>query len=236
MIMYLERLQRALPEVRERIARACQRAGRSDPEAVTVVAVTKGHPADALRAAQQAGLRIIGENRVQEARAKWEQVGDLGLTWHMVGHLQRNKVHHALRMFELIQSLDSMRLAEAIDREAAKSAQPARVLVQVNASGEESKHGFSVDGGLEAVRRICGLPNLRVVGLMTMAPLTGDEQILRATFRRTRELFEMCRDGIEEFEADHLSMGMSNDYEIAVEEGSTMVRLGTVLFGEREND
>jgi pyridoxal phosphate enzyme (YggS family) len=234
--MYLERVQRALPEVRERIARACRRAGRSDPDSVTLVAVTKGHPAEALHAARDAGLQVIGENRVQEARAKWRLAGDLGLTWHMVGHLQRNKVHQALQIFELIHSVDSLRLAETIDKEAAKSGRPAQVLVQVNASGEESKYGFPVGEGLEAVRRVCGLPNLRVMGLMTMAPLTNDEGIVRAAFRRTRELFDLCRDGVERFEARDLSMGMSSDYEIAVEEGSTMVRLGTVLFGEREND
>lgn len=231
--MYLERLQRALPQVQERIERACERAGRSDAESVTLVAVTKGHPLEALRAAREAGLQVIGENRVQEARAKWEAAGDLGLTWHLVGHLQRNKVSQALRMFGLIQSVDSLRLAEAIDREAAKLARPASVLVEVNASGEESKHGFPVHDGLAAIREMYGLKRVRIIGLMTMAPFVADEGVLRETFRCTRELLERCRDSIEGFEARYLSMGMTNDYEIAIEEGSTMVRLGTVLFGER---
>jgi hypothetical protein len=231
--MYLERLQRALPQVQERIERACERAGRSDAESVTLVAVTKGHPLEALRAAREAGLQVIGENRVQEARAKWEAAGDLGLTWHLVGHLQRNKVSQALRMFGLIQSVDSLRLAEAIDREAAKLARPASVLVEVNASGEESKHGFPVHDGLAVIREMCGLKHVRIIGLMTMAPFVADEGVLRETFRCTRELLECCRDSIEGFEARYLSMGMTNDYEIAIEEGSTMVRLGTLLFGER---
>ncbi len=231
--MYLERLQRALPEVRDRIESACRRAGRSDGDRVTIVAVTKGHPIEALCAAREAGLRVIGENRVQEARRKRDRTGDLGLAWHLVGHLQRNKVRHALSLFEMIHSVDTLRLAETIDSEAAKSGRRARVLVQVNASGEETKYGVPVGEGLEAVRRICELPHLRVTGLMTIAPLTNDERVLRDTFRRTRELFERCGASVEGFEARDLSMGMSNDYEIAVEEGATMVRLGTVLFGER---
>jgi pyridoxal phosphate enzyme (YggS family) len=231
--MYPERLQRALPEVRARIERACERVGRSDADAVAIVAITKGHPIEALHAVREAALGVLGENRVKEAAAKWEAAGDLGLAWHLVGHLQRNKVRQALKMFELIHSMDSLRLAQATDVEAAKLERGVQVLVQVNASGEEAKQGFEVEGGYDAVREICELKNLRVVGLMTMAPLTSDEAVLRETFRRTRELYDRCRDGLAKFEARHLSMGMTNDYEIAVEEGSTMVRLGTALFGER---
>lgn len=231
--MYLERLQRALPQVRQRIEAACERVGRSDAESVTLVAVIKGHPIEALYAARDAGLKVIGESRVQEARGKWEAAGDQDLTWHLVGHLQRNKVRQALQMFRLIQSVDSLRLAEAIDREAAKRGEPAPVLVEVNASGEEAKHGFPVDEGFSALRELCQLEHVRVVGLMTMAPFTSDDGVVRETFQRTRVMFERCRDGLERFEALHLSMGMTNDYEIAVEEGATMVRLGTVLFGER---
>ena len=231
--MYLERLQRALPQVRQRIEAACERVGRSDAESVTLVAVIKGHPIEALYAARDAGLKVIGESRVQEARGKWEAAGGQDLTWHLVGHLQRNKVRQALQMFRLIQSVDSLRLAEAIDREAAKRGEPAPVLVEVNASGEEAKHGFPVDEGFSALRELCQLEHVRVVGLMTMAPFTSDDGVVRETFQRTRVMFERCRDGLERFEALHLSMGMTNDYEIAVEEGATMVRLGTVLFGER---
>jgi len=232
--MYLERLHRALPQVHQRIEAACERVGRSDAESITLVGITKGHPIEALVAARDAGLKVIGENRVQEARGKWEAAGDQDLTWHLVGHLQRNKVRQALQMFRLIQSVDSLRLAQAIDKEAAKLGDDAAVLVEVNASGEEAKHGFPVEDGESALRDVCRLDHVRVVGLMTMAPFTSDEEVLRRTFKRTRQLFEQCRDGLEGFEALHLSMGMTNDYEVAVEEGATMVRLGTVLFGERE--
>lgn len=233
MIMYFQRLQQALPEVRGRIAEACDRAGRADAESIAMVAVTKGHPVEALEAVRAAGLRIIGENRVQEARAKREQAGDLGLAWHMVGHLQRNKVTEALGLFELIQSVDSLRLARRIAREAGERARVAEVLVEVNAAGEEQKYGFAPGATIDAVRAMVGLDALRIVGLMTMAPLTEDEDVLRATFRRVRDLYDRCRDEVQEFEPRHLSMGMTNDFEIAVEEGSTMVRLGTALFGER---
>lgn len=231
--MYLERLDPSLQEVRRRIGQACERAGRSDADAVTVVAITKGHPIAALEAAREVGLKIIGESRVQEAEEKRETAGDLGLEWHLVGHLQRNKVRTALPMFELIHSVDSQRLARAIEREAEKAGQRASILVQVNASGEESKYGFAVEDAYPELEAICGLENVRVQGLMTMAPYTDDEALLRRTFRRTRELFDRCRDSLPGFEARHLSMGMTNDYEIAVEEGATMVRLGTALFGER---
>jgi len=231
--MYLERLHDALPEVRDRIERACERASRSDPDSVTLVAVTKGHPVEALRAARDAGLKVVGENRVQEARAKWETAGGLDLTWHLVGHLQRNKARQALQMFRLIQSVDSVRLAASLDQEAAKRAEKARVLIEINASGEEVKHGFPVEEALAPVREICDLEWVEVVGLMTMAPFTYDESVLRRTFRRTKDLYERCRDNLVRFEGRYLSMGMTNDFEIAVEEGSNMVRLGTVLFGER---
>ncbi|MGD2152605.1 MAG: YggS family pyridoxal phosphate-dependent enzyme [Gemmatimonadales bacterium] len=231
--MYLERLGRALPQLREQLERACERAGRSNADSITVVGVTKGHPLEATFAARDAGLQVIGENRVQEARAKWEAAGDLGLSWHLVGHLQRNKVRQALQMFELIHSVDSLRLAAAIDKEAERLGHSVSILVQVNASGEESKYGFAVDDAFGPIAEICDLRHIRVEGLMTMAPFTADEDVLRKTFRRTRALFDRCRDDLDRFGGQHVSMGMTNDFEIAVEEGSTMVRIGTALFGER---
>lgn len=231
--MYFERLQRALPVVRERIARARERAGRSDDDPVTLVAVTKGHPVEAMHAAREAGLGVIGESRVQEALAKSAAVGDLGLEWHLVGHLQRNKVRDALGLFSLIHSVDSLRLARAIASAAEKQDCVVDVLAQVNASGEAAKFGVPAAEALSFVRKVSALERLRVLGLMSMAPFTEDETVLRRTFRVTRELYERCRDSVEKFEGRHISMGMTNDYEIAVEEGSSMVRLGTVLFGER---
>lgn len=231
--MYLERLARALPEVRQQIAAACARAGRPQPDAIVLVAVTKGHAADAVRAAHAHGLRVIGENRVAEGEAKRDEVGGAALEWHLVGHLQRNKVRRALRVFDLVQSVDSLRLGLEVDREAQKRGRRVDVLVEVNASGEPMKFGAPVDDALPIVAEIARLDGLRVRGLMTMAPWTQEEAVLRAVFGKTRECFERCRDAIQGFEARYLSMGMSNDYPIAIEEGATMVRLGTALFGER---
>jgi PLP dependent protein len=228
-----------LAEVRERIAAAARRAGRS-AEAVEIVAVTKGHPAAALRAVAAAGLRHVGENRVGEAEAKQGELGRLGLCWHMIGHLQRNKVDRAVALFDELESLDSERLANKLQRElSATGRDPFPVLVQVNTSGEASKGGLEAGDpaeaadALAAIRRLCEVRALRVQGLMTMAPLTEDASAVRRTFRRTRELFERCGRDVDGFEPRVLSMGMSHDFEIAVEEGSTRLRLGTALVGER---
>lgn len=218
--------------VRERIETARERAGRT--QRVTLVAVTKTHPAEVVRAAREAGIEDVGENRVQELERKVEEVGREGLRWHLIGHLQRNKVRAALPLFDLLHSLDSLRLAEKLSEEAVAAGREVRALVQVNTSGEESKYGFSADASLDALGEICELPGLRIEGLMTMAPFTEEEAILRATFAAARRLQEEAGRQISGFQPLELSMGMSNDFEIAVEEGSTLVRLGTVLFGERD--
>lgn len=230
--MYASSLTESVPDVLERIERARERGGRTD--VVTVVAVTKTHPPDAIRAAVDAGLQNCGENRVQELAEKVETLGRGAATWHLIGHLQRNKVKQALPLFDLMHSLDSLRLAREVSKEAVRSGVTAHCLVQVNASGEPSKGGFEADAGVEPIAEVVALPGLAIVGLMTMAPFVEDEDVLRTTFRRTRTLFDRCGREIPDFEARHLSMGMSNDFELAVEEGSTMVRLGTVLFGERQ--
>ncbi len=217
-------------EVRERIERARQRAGRSDE--VTLVAVTKTHPADAVRAVLAAGVADVGENRVQELEEKVGEVGRAAVGWHLIGHLQRNKAGKAVGLFDLIHSLDSARLAEALSAEAVKRGAEVRALVQVNASGEDTKGGFEPAELVDALGRIVELPGMRVEGLMTMAPFTGDEATLRAAFRRTRELLDDARRQLPGV-GGQLSMGMSNDFELAVEEGSTLVRVGSVLFGER---
>jgi hypothetical protein len=229
------RLRENHARVVERIERARERGGQNAP--VTVVAVTKGHPADAVRSAVAVGLKDCGENRVAELDEKVGEVGRDAVTWHLIGHLQRNKVRRALPLFDLIHSVDSERLADELSAEAVRSQTTVRCLIQVNVSGEETKGGFNAVTALEpalaAIERVSALPGLTVQGLMTMAPLTEDEGTLRGTFARARELFD--RSGrVSGFEARYLSMGMSNDFEIAVEEGSTMVRLGTILFGERQ--
>jgi PLP dependent protein len=228
---YEVRLRESLPRVRERIAASLERAGRP-PDSTAIVAVTKCHPVEAARAALSAGLRMLGENRVQELESKRATLGTAA-EWHLIGHLQRNKVRKALALIDLLHSLDSLRLAHVVAAEAERAGLLVPVLVQVNVSGEATKGGFNADQIIETVGTACDLPTLRVRGLMTMAPWTEDEGILRQTFRRMRELSERCAREIPGFVPGHLSMGMSNDYEIAVEEGSTMVRLGTTLFGER---
>jgi len=217
-----ERLQ----AVRLRIADACARAGRS-PDEVTLVAVTKGFPPEAVREAAAAGVRHFGENRIQEAQAKLPALGDLSPkpTWHMVGHLQTNKVKTALNLFDIIQSVDSFHLAEAINR---RAPQPDRVpvLLEVNVAAEPAKYGFSPDelpSQAEAIRR---LPGLDVRGLMTVAPMTDDRERLRPIFRRLRQL-------AQSLQLPELSMGMTDDFETAVEEGATIVRVGRAIFGER---
>ncbi len=230
---YRARLRAALPDVRERIQRARERGGG---EEVTLVAVTKGHPLDAAYAVAAEGIGRCGENRVQELADKVEAARGSAhadsIEWHLIGHLQRNKVRRALPLFSLIHSVDSLRLARSLSEEASRIGERVEGLVQLNVSGEETKGGIR-EGHVDAVGRICELEGLRVTGLMTMAPLTDDEHRVRRTFRRAREVFEECARAVSGFQARHLSMGMSQDYEVAVEEGSTMVRLGTVLLGER---
>lgn len=231
-MQYAERLRDTLPRVQERIERARQRAGRTAP--VELVAVTKGHSPAAVAAALDAGVRTIGENRVGQLEYKVEEIGRDRAEWHMIGHLQRNKARRALPLFDMIQSIDSLRIARRLAKEAERADRAVAGLVQVNTSGEETKGGFEPDEAVDAVAEIAEMPRIRVRGLMTMAPWTDDETVLRRTFATARELFERCAREVSAFDARHLSMGMTNDYEIAVEEGSTMVRLGTALFGERE--
>jgi len=212
--------------VRLQIAAACQRSGRS-PEEVTIVAVTKGFPPEAAREGFAAGLSHFGENRVQEAQAKLPLLADLAPqpTWHMVGHLQTNKVKTALGLFDIIQSVDSLHLAQEISRRAPQSVR-VPVLLEVNVGGEVTKYGFAPDDLPAAAGQVRALPGLEVRGLMTVAPVAGDPQEARPVFRRLRELGASL--GLRE-----LSMGMSDDFQVAVEEGATIVRIGRAIFGER---
>jgi pyridoxal phosphate enzyme (YggS family) len=229
-------LREQLALVMDRIERARLRAGRS--ESIELVAVTKGHPASTVRAASAVGLGRCGENRVDELERKVGEVGRDAVEWHLIGHLQRNKARRALPLFDLIHSIDSPRLAQELSKEGVRQGLTVRGLIQVNVSGEVSKGGFNAlsDPGpvIDQVAAVSALPALDVLGLMTMAPLTDDESVLRRTFGRARELFDRCGREIGGFRARHLSMGMTNDFEVAVEEGSTMLRLGTILFGERQ--
>ena len=220
-----ERLQ----EVRCRVDGACRRSGRA-PEEVTLVAVTKGFPLETIREAAAAGLRHLGENRVQEAEAKRIALADLppDVIWHMVGHLQTNKVKTALDLFDIIQSVDSIRLAKALSRRASG---PVPVFLEVNVAGESTKYGFSPEALPRAGQAIACLPNLDLRGLMTVAPPVAnpeaDPEETRPVFRRLREMAHSL--GLPE-----LSMGMTGDFEVAIEEGATHVRIGRAIFGERE--
>ena len=214
-------------EVRERIVAAVARGGHA--QRVTVIAVTKTYSPDAVRSAWECGIADVGENRVQEALSKMDEVS-VPVRWHLIGHLQRNKAK-AVDRFEMVHSVDSSRLADAVARVGEERGSPIRGLMQVNASGEEAKGGLSPAEAENEGERWLRLRGLRVEGVMTMAPLDADERTLRATFGGARTVRE--RLVALGHPAAELSMGMSNDYEIAVEEGATMVRLGTVLFGAR---
>ena len=220
-----------LNEVRERIAAACVRSGR-DPGKVEIIAVTKTHGEEVVREAWEAGLGIVGENKVQEAAWK-KPASAAGPEWHLIGHLQGNKVRHALELFDFIHSVDSAKLADRIDFIAGEIGARPRVLLEVNVSGEKSKSGMKPEDVEPTLRHIAeSCPRVTVEGLMTMAPFSETPEDARPYFRALREL----RDGLERrlgVGLPRLSMGMSGDYEVAVEEGATWVRLGTVLFGER---
>jgi pyridoxal phosphate enzyme (YggS family) len=228
-----EQILRRADELRQRVAEVVARAGRTASD-VEILPITKGHSASCLTSVRAAGFTMIGENRVHEAAAKLEAVDRLGLRWHMVGHLQRNKAAKALEVFDVIESVDSVRLAARLSEEVVKrEMSPVTVLAQVNASGESSKSGFDADALVDAVGHMLEFEGLTVDGLMTMAPFTSDEAVLRCTFGRVRELLASCRTAFSGAVGRTLSMGMSNDFEIAIQEGSTRVRLGTVLLGER---
>jgi pyridoxal phosphate enzyme (YggS family) len=229
--MNAEMLAARVAEVRDGIERAMQRAGRTGE--VTLVAVTKTHPPEIVQAAIAAGLADVGENRVQEMEDKVAVVGRAAVRWHLIGHLQRNKVGKAVELADLVHSLDSLRLAEALSKEAQRAGTTVNALVQVNTSGEESKFGLAADEAVDAVGRMAELPGLRLAGMMTMAPFTDDQAVIRRTFAAARRLCEDTARQVPAFNGSQLSMGMSNDYEIAVEEGSTLVRVGSTLFGER---
>lgn len=217
-------IARNLAAVRARIGAAAERVGRT-PGDITLVGVSKTHPPDAVAAAFAAGLRDFGENRVQEAAAKIDalRAQDVAPRWHLVGHLQRNKVAAALDLFDILHSVDSERLAEAISAQATR---PVRVFIEVNVAGEAAKFGVPPGEAAGLAERIGALPKLDLLGLMTVAPQVDDPEDVRRVFRTLRELRDAI--GLRE-----LSMGMTDDFEVAVEEGSTLVRVGRAIFGAR---
>jgi pyridoxal phosphate enzyme (YggS family) len=216
--------------VQQRIEAACTRAGRQ-AGAVTLVAITKSQPPEVVRTAAALGLHLFGENKVQEAKAKIPQCPGR-LRWHMVGHLQTNKCRDAVGLFDMVQSVDSLHLAEELQRRADQAAKQMPILLEVNAVGEASKFGYRPDQLLADLPHINALPRLAVQGLMTVPPWTLDPEKVRPVFRQMRELKERCEQLLGA-PLPHLSMGMTGDFEVAIEEGATMIRVGTALFGAR---
>lgn len=230
-------LQDRLDDIRQRISRACQRAGRRAEE-VTLVAVTKNFPIETIQAAIEAGLTDFGENRVQEFVEKAEripgQVMGGEVTWHMIGHLQRNKAREVARLADRFHALDSHRLARELEKRAAGEDRVLPCLIQVNTSGETTKSGVDPGEVDHFLGELMGLEHLRIEGLMTIAAFTNDPEEVRSEFRTLRELLERCQTiSPLKSQFNKLSMGMSNDFEVAIEEGATHVRIGSALFGER---
>jgi len=229
MLHIMTPLERRLEAVEERIAAACRRAGRARTD-VKLVAVTKTVSVEIARQMVDAGVCELGESRPQEL---WKKAANLsaGVHWHLIGHLQRNKVEKTLPLVTMIHSVDSWRLLEALEQEALRCSQTIEVLLECNASGEAAKHGLAIADVPKLMPQLAQLRQVRVAGLMTMAALEAEPEICRPTFAALRRLRDQLRNDVPPpHRMEHLSMGMSNDFEVAIEEGATLIRLGTVLF------
>lgn len=217
-----------LSQVRSRIKTAAEKAGR-DPAAIKLVAATKDVPVELIKEALSAGLTDIGENRVQEAASKFDALSGQSVNWHMIGHLQTNKVKQALKIFSVIQSVDSEKLADEIASNSLKSIE---IFLEVNTSGEQSKYGVAPEKALDLAKAISQKPGLSLTGLMTVGPLTEDEKATRKSFKMLAGLFGQIKElNLTGVELKYLSMGMSSDFELAIEEGSNLVRVGRAIFG-----
>lgn len=228
----MEEIRQNIAQVEEKIAAAAKRAGRN-PEDILLLAVSKTKPVELIREAVACGLHFLGENKVQEIMDKYEPMGE-GIHWHLIGHLQTNKVKYIVDKVDMIHSVESVKLAEEINKRAAAANVVMDVLVEVNIAQEESKFGVKVEDTEAFIREIAPLPHIRVRGLMTVAPFVENPEENRAYFRKMRELLVDINDKrIDNINMDTLSMGMTGDYEVAIEEGATIVRVGTGIFGER---
>jgi hypothetical protein len=221
-----------LDSIQQRIRAACDRAGRA-PDSVTLLAVTKGQPPDVVNEAGKLGLVFFGENKIQEAKAKIPLCAGR-LRWHFIGHLQTNKCRDAVELFEMIQSVDSLHVAQEISKRADLAGKTMPILLEVNLAGEASKFGYRPDAVEAELNQINALPRIEVHGLMTVPPWTANAENVRPVFRQLRELKQRCEQ-ILGAPLPHLSMGMTGDFEVAIEEGATIVRIGTALFGPRKS-
>lgn len=226
-----EYIEKNIKEVRDRLGEAALKNGRR-PEEIKLVAVSKTFPAEIIKAAVEFGMTDLGESRIQDAEPKIEKLGDIA-AWHMIGHLQTNKAKRAVELFPIIQSLDSIRLAEELEKRAGNIDKKIDCLIELNSSGEESKYGFTPDRILEALRELKDYRYLNLRGVMTIGPYVEDENEIRRAFQLTRSLLEKGKEIVGD-KFDTLSMGMSSDFELAVAEGSNMVRIGTAIFGPRK--
>ena len=223
-----------LMAVQQRITETCTRSGR-DSNAVRMVAVTKTVSAETVRVAIKAGVVLFGENYIQEAREKCGMLAKYPVSWHFIGHLQTNKAKYAVKLFDLIHTVDSLRLATELDREARKIGKVQKILIQVNIGKEASKSGIDAESMEMLIRSLAAFPNLSVRGLMVIPPFFDEPERVRPHFRGLRELRDsLNKSGIAGVSLDELSMGMTGDFEAAIEEGATMVRIGTAIFGERQ--
>jgi hypothetical protein len=218
--------------IMNRVTAAAKRAGR-DASAIRLLVVTKTVDIEKIREAVAAGASVLGENRVQEARDKIKQLGAIA-SWHLIGRLQSNKAKYAVKLFDMIHSVDSIELARELDKQAAKIGKIQDVLIEVSIAGEEAKAGATIEGVRDLVKEAATLNNISIKGLMTIPPFLDDPEEVRPYFRKLRELAaSIARESIPNVLMQELSMGMSSDFEVAVEEGATMVRVGTAIFGER---
>ena len=228
-----ERIQNRLKRVKDRIREAAVACGR-DPETVRLVAVSKTVPADRVLAAIKAGAADLGENYVQEAREKIEALRGERVSWHFIGHLQSNKARYAVKLFDLIHSVDSLKLAKELNKRAGAIGKAQKILIQVNISGEQTKSGIETERAVDLIRQIASLESLTICGLMTMPPYFNAPDRVRPYFKALKGLQDMIRkEAIPGLQMTELSMGMSGDFEAAIKEGATLVRIGTAIFGER---
>ncbi|ADY73185.1 protein of unknown function UPF0001 [Desulfurobacterium thermolithotrophum DSM 11699] len=217
--------------IKERIEKACERAKRN-PDEVFILAASKTRAPEEIRKAFEAGIKLFGENRVQEAREKIPLLSDIPIEWHMIGHLQKNKVKYAVNLFKVIESVDSKELADELEKRLSKIGKKLEVFIEVKLSPEETKHGCSPNEVEELARYVLELKHLDLKGLMTVPPYFEDVELVRPYFRRLRKIRDRLEDSLG-MKIPHLSMGMSHDFEVAVEEGATIVRIGTAIFGPR---